>query len=80
MIMNVYTEYTIELLIPSDFLLLKDPAQNVCSSNCLTLMEGTGDNNEDLFISVTMPTIEIGTVGGGTVLPAQAACLQVKQS
>ena len=31
----------------------------------------------DLHISVTMPSIEVGTVGGGTSLPAQAACLEV---
>jgi hydroxymethylglutaryl-CoA reductase (NADPH) len=31
----------------------------------------------DLHISVTMPSIEVGTVGGGTSLPAQAACLDV---
>ncbi len=34
-------------------------------------------NNHDLYVSVTMPCIEVGTVGGGTVLPAQAACLKV---
>ena len=28
-------------------------------------------------MSVTMPSLEIGTVGGGTVLPAQSACLKV---
>jgi hydroxymethylglutaryl-CoA reductase (NADPH) len=53
----------------------QDPAQNVESSNCITLMEeeeGTGD----LWISCTMPSIEVGTVGGGTSLPAQAACLE----
>lgn len=52
----------------------QDPAQNVESSNCITLMEETESN--DLHISVTMPSIEVGTVGGGTTLPAQAACLR----
>lgn len=28
-------------------------------------------------VSVNMPSIEVGTVGGGTSLPAQAACLDV---
>ncbi|XP_014247324.1 3-hydroxy-3-methylglutaryl-coenzyme A reductase-like [Cimex lectularius] len=53
----------------------QDPAQNVSSSNCMTLMEPWGDEGQDLHVSCTMPSIEIGTVGGGTQLPAQAACL-----
>merc|ERR1711865_1288136 len=52
----------------------QDPAQNVESSNCITLIEETDDN--DLWISCTMPSIEVGTVGGGTSLPAQATCLE----
>lgn len=47
----------------------------MASSNCMTLMERSGAMGEDLHISCTMPSIEIGTVGGGTVLPPQAACL-----
>lgn len=55
-----------------------DPAQVVESSQCITLLElderadGLGP---DLHISVTMPSVEVGTVGGGTGLPAQAAAL-----
>lgn len=52
----------------------QDPAQNVESSNCITLMEET--ESGDLWISCTMPSIEVGTVGGGTSLAAQAACLK----
>eukprot|EP01135_Chromosphaera_perkinsii_P008007 Nk52_evm79s1073 gene=Nk52_evmTU79s1073 len=52
----------------------QDPAQNVESSNCMTLMENL---NGDLLISCTMPSIEVGTVGGGTSLPAQSACLEL---
>lgn len=55
----------------------QDPAQNVVSSNCMTIMEPWGDHGEDLYISCTMPSIEIGTVGGGTVLSAQSSCLEV---
>ncbi|KAF2879365.1 hypothetical protein ILUMI_26812 [Ignelater luminosus] len=55
----------------------QDPAQNVVSSNCMTIMEPWGNHGEDLYISCTMPSIEIGTVGGGTVLPAQSSCLEV---
>lgn len=53
----------------------QDPAQNVESSNCITLMEEVEETG-DLWISCTMPSIEVGTVGGGTSLPAQAACLE----
>jgi len=54
----------------------QDPAQNVESSNCLTLME-LADDGKSLHVSVTMPSVEVGTVGGGTHLPAQAACLEM---
>lgn len=52
----------------------QDPAQNVESSNCITLLEETPEG--DLHMSCTMPSLEVGTVGGGTTLPAQAACLK----
>ncbi|XP_011300109.1 3-hydroxy-3-methylglutaryl-coenzyme A reductase [Fopius arisanus] len=55
----------------------QDPAQNVGSSNCMTLMEPWGVDGKDLYISCTMPSIEIGTIGGGTGLPAQSACLSM---
>ncbi|KAK5639430.1 hypothetical protein RI129_011922 [Pyrocoelia pectoralis] len=55
----------------------QDPAQNVSSSNCITLMEPWGESGDDLYISCTMPSIEIGTVGGGTILAPQAACLDI---
>jgi len=53
----------------------QDPAQNVESSNCMTLMEKTKDG--DLYMSCTMPSIEVGTIGGGTQLKPQAACLNM---
>ncbi|XP_062873518.1 3-hydroxy-3-methylglutaryl-CoA reductase a [Trichomycterus rosablanca] len=55
----------------------QDPAQTVGSSNCITLMEAAGPTGEDLYISCTMPSIELGTVGGGTNLAPQQACLQM---
>nr|XP_061803831.1 3-hydroxy-3-methylglutaryl-coenzyme A reductase-like isoform X2 [Nerophis lumbriciformis] len=55
----------------------QDPAQSVSSSNCITLMEESGPTGEDLYISCTMPSIELGTVGGGTNLLPQQACLQM---
>lgn len=54
----------------------QDPAQNVESSNCITIMESY-NNGKDLYISCTMPSIEVGTVGGGTFLPAQSTCLDI---
>ena len=53
----------------------QDPAQNVESSNCITLMEETPQG--DLWMSCTMPSIEVGTVGGGTSLQAQSSCLEM---
>ncbi|KAG1363277.1 3-hydroxy-3-methylglutaryl coenzyme A reductase [Cocos nucifera] len=54
----------------------QDPAQNVESSHCITMMEAVNDG-KDLHVSVTMPSIEVGTVGGGTQLASQAACLDL---
>lgn len=54
----------------------QDPAQNVESSNCITIMEkvkGSGD----LHVTCTMPSVEVGSVGGGTSLPAQSSCLKI---
>ncbi len=53
----------------------QDPAQNVESSNCMTLMERA--ENGGVYMSVTMPSIEVGTVGGGTSLPGQSAMLSL---
>ncbi|CAA2984096.1 Hydroxymethylglutaryl- reductase [Olea europaea subsp. europaea] len=54
----------------------QDPAQNVESSHCITMMEAV-NNGRDLHVSVTMPSIEVGTVGGGTQLASQSACLNL---
>jgi hydroxymethylglutaryl-CoA reductase (NADPH) len=54
----------------------QDVAQNVESSHCTTLIE-YADNQKDLYISVTMPCLEVGTIGGGTHLPAQSANLDL---
>ena len=42
---------------------------------CSTDMEIRGDG--DLYMTCTMPSIEVGTVGGGTILEAQSACLEM---
>uniref|UniRef100_A0A0D9XF62 3-hydroxy-3-methylglutaryl coenzyme A reductase n=1 Tax=Leersia perrieri TaxID=77586 RepID=A0A0D9XF62_9ORYZ len=54
----------------------QDPAQNVESSQCITMLEAVNDG-KDVHISVTMPSIEVGTVGGGTQLASQSACLDL---
>ncbi|NIO10417.1 MAG: 3-hydroxy-3-methylglutaryl-CoA reductase [Deltaproteobacteria bacterium] len=35
------------------------------------------DSNDSLYVSVTLPNLIVGTVGGGTQLPSQRACLQI---
>jgi len=54
----------------------QDPAQNVESSQCITMMEAV-NGGRDLHVSVTMPSIEVGTIGGGTQLASQSACLSL---
>ncbi|KAF9599252.1 hypothetical protein IFM89_036550 [Coptis chinensis] len=54
----------------------QDPAQNIESSHYITMMEVVNEG-KDLHISVTMPSIEVGTVGGGTQLASQSACLNL---
>jgi hydroxymethylglutaryl-CoA reductase (NADPH) len=41
----------------------------------LTRMELTDDG--DLYVSVTLPGLIVGTVGGGTSLPTQRECLEI---
>lgn len=54
----------------------QDVAQNIESSNCMTLMEPSADGKR-LHVSVTMPIMEVATVGGGTALQPQRACLEM---
>ena len=60
----------------------QDPAQNVESSTCIVNVEATpsaagAEEEADLRIAVTMPSVACGTVGGGTGLAAQKACLRM---
>lgn len=64
----------------------QDIAQNVESSHCITLMEYADDapntiteppKQKDLYISVTMPCLEVATIGGGTHLQSQSAMLNL---
>lgn len=45
------------------------------SSVGLTRMQTT--ENGDLYVSVTLPSLIVGTVGGGTALPTQKECLDL---
>jgi hydroxymethylglutaryl-CoA reductase (NADPH) len=53
----------------------QDPACVAESAVGVTRMEING--NGDLYVSVTLPSIMVGTVGGGTSLPTQRACLDM---
>jgi len=52
----------------------QDIAQVVEGSNAITSVE---EREEGLYASVTLASLEVGTVGGGTKLPTQAAALDV---
>ncbi|RLF21433.1 MAG: hydroxymethylglutaryl-CoA reductase (NADPH) [Thermoprotei archaeon] len=51
----------------------QDCAQVVESAMAITTAEVTPEG--DLYVSITMPSLEIGTVGGGTGLPTQREAL-----
>ena len=53
----------------------QDAAQVVESSMGYTWTEMT--SNGDLYVSVTLPSLEVGTVGGGTRLPTQREALRI---
>jgi hydroxymethylglutaryl-CoA reductase (NADPH) len=52
----------------------QDAAQVVEGANAITTAEV---RDGDLYVSVTLASLELGTVGGGTGLPAQSAALDV---
>ena len=52
----------------------QDAAQVVEGSNAITTAEM---KDGDLYVSVSLASLEVGTVGGGTALPTQAAGLDV---
>lgn len=53
----------------------QDPAEVVESSMAITSLEVTKDG--DLSASILMPSLEVGTVGGGTSVATQNECLQL---
>jgi hydroxymethylglutaryl-CoA reductase (NADPH) len=53
----------------------QDPACVAESAVGVTRMEL--DHQGNLYAAVTLPSIMVGTVGGGTSLPTQRACLEI---
>ena len=53
----------------------QDEAQVVEGANAITTAEVTDDG--DLYFSVSLASLEVGTVGGGTKLPSQSEALDV---
>ncbi|CAD5229098.1 unnamed protein product [Bursaphelenchus okinawaensis] len=53
----------------------QDAAQVVSSSMCITLLKKTAAG--DLHVSCSMKCVEVGTVGGGTILEAQRSALNM---
>jgi hydroxymethylglutaryl-CoA reductase (NADPH) len=62
-------------VVAAAFLALgQDIAQVVEGSNAITTMDTRDDS---LYASITLASLEVGTVGGGTKLPTQAEALDV---
>ncbi|WP_126662603.1 hydroxymethylglutaryl-CoA reductase (NADPH) [Haloterrigena salifodinae] len=57
----------------------QDEAQVVEAANAITTMDAreNEDGTTDLYASVSLASLEVGTVGGGTKLPTQAEALEV---
>jgi hydroxymethylglutaryl-CoA reductase (NADPH) len=53
----------------------QDPATITECGTGMTVMDVTDDG--DLYASVTLPRVVLGTVGGGTTLPAEQECLEL---
>ncbi|ELY71493.1 hydroxymethylglutaryl-CoA reductase (NADPH) [Natrinema versiforme] len=57
----------------------QDEAQVVEAANTITTMDARerADGTTDLYASVSLASLEVGTVGGGTKLPTQAEALEI---
>ncbi|SFB69391.1 3-hydroxy-3-methylglutaryl-coenzyme A reductase [Halobiforma haloterrestris] len=57
----------------------QDEAQVVEAANAITTMDArtNEDGTTDLYASVSLASLEVGTVGGGTKLPTQAEALEI---
>ena len=52
----------------------QDPAHVVEGSNAITTVDPVEGG---VYVSVTLPSLQVGTVGGGTAIETQHACLQM---
>lgn len=52
----------------------QDPAHAIDGSTCITTVDLTGSG---VYVSVTLPSLPVGTVGGGTGLETQQECLRI---
>ncbi len=52
----------------------QDEAQVVEGANAITTVEDRGD---ELYVSITLASLEVGTIGGGTGLPTQHEALSI---
>ena len=52
----------------------QDPAHVVEGSNAITTVDPVEGG---VYVSVTLPSLQVGTVGGGTAIETQNACLQM---
>ena len=52
----------------------QDPAHVVEGSNAITTVDPVDGG---VYVSVTLPSLQVGTVGGGTAIETQQACLQI---
>ncbi|AXR83150.1 hydroxymethylglutaryl-CoA reductase (NADPH) [Natrarchaeobaculum sulfurireducens] len=57
----------------------QDEAQVVEGANTITTMDArpNDDGGHDLYAAVSLASLEVGTVGGGTKLPTQAEALEI---
>lgn len=53
----------------------QDPAQNVESSNCMTLIEKLSPDSNDIYMSVTMPTMEASQPSTDAYVAIRVSCL-----
>jgi hydroxymethylglutaryl-CoA reductase (NADPH) len=52
----------------------QDPAHVVEGSSCITTVDPVEGG---VYVAVTLPAVQVGTVGGGTGIDTQAACLRM---